>query len=272
MDEKQEIRDFIIWYLTNTTDKKTAKDYKLLEKYIKEELDVTEALIRENAFNDYVKRKQMMTEIFRAGRGADLALAEAEKELCEGLFFLKKEYQLERKGYEWEKADEDQLIDWLFCRTDTPPAVIPARLDSNYLLHHDYMEEWFAAMTYVCDFPVRYCAHTLYNGITEHFKYPFRSLILYREEGYADAVLARMKEILSADFKMDADEIDATFMKAFASVYCGGTKKKQETAYYQAYIDGWMETDRERFLAAIRTIWSLDLRKKVLKKLTGSAK
>lgn len=274
---KDEIRDFIIWYMTNKTDEKTLRDYRQFEKFVKEETEATEALLRENVITDYVRRKEMMMWIFRAGHGADLALTEVQKEICgkdpdSQIFFYKKEYQQERWGYEWEKVDEDQLIDWLFCRTDTPPAVIPMRCDQNYLLHHDYMEEWFAAMSYVCDFPVRYCAHSLYNGVVEYFKYAFRSMILYREEGYADAVLMRMREILSEDFKVNSDKIDAIIMKAFASVYCGGAKKKNETAYYQKYIDEWMKTDKECFLAAIRTIWSLDLRKKVLKKLTGSTK
>ena len=35
MDEKQEIRDFIIWYLTNQTDIKTLADYKKLQKEMK---------------------------------------------------------------------------------------------------------------------------------------------------------------------------------------------------------------------------------------------
>ena len=33
---KSEIRDFVIWYMTNKTDEKTLKDYKQFEKFIME--------------------------------------------------------------------------------------------------------------------------------------------------------------------------------------------------------------------------------------------
>ncbi|MBR1592860.1 MAG: hypothetical protein IJ666_07610 [Ruminococcus sp.] len=272
---KSEIRDFVIWYMTNKTDEKTLKDYKQFEKFIMEESDIAESLIRENVvprgYPNYYEIK-FMTELFKIGRCADIALEEVQKEMTNEFIFCKKEHQQELWGYEWEKADENQLIDWLLCRTDTLPAVIPNRIDPHYFLHHDYMEKWFAAISNVCDFPVRYCAHSMYNGVSEYFKYAFRSLILYREYGYADAVVMRIREIFSADFKLDSDKIDEIIMKGFAVVYCKGDKKKKETVYYQKYIDEWMKTDKERFQKAIQTIWSHDLRKNVIKKLTGSVK
>lgn len=271
---KSEIRDFIIWYMTSKTDETTLRDFKQLEKFIKEELDITEALIREDAIpkgypNHY--EIKLMTELFKNGRCVDLALLSAKK-MTDQFHFLNREYQMERWGCEWETEHEEALINWLLCRCDTPPEVIPGRDDFHYFISHDYLEAFFAAMSCACDFPVRYCAYAMYRGTIYAFKFPFRSLISYREEGYADSVIDRIKKIYAEDFKLDVDKTDSDIMTEFAIIYCGRDKKKTETAFYKKYIDKWMEEDRERFLEFVRNNLNVDFRKKVLKKLTGSAK
>ena len=278
MNEKimseQEIRDFIIWYITDKTAKKTGKDRKQLYKFFEEELDVTEAILRDGVipdgwpFDSY--KDEITVELFKNGRCADLAEAEG-KRIIKVFKFAPKEKQKKYYGYEWEEEDEQHLINWLLCKCDTPPKAIPKR-DEFYLpISHDCDELLFAAMSNVFDFPVRYCAYALYGGVLEQFKYPFRGLIAYKEEGYADSVIERIKKIYINDFKLDADSAEADIMRAFAAIYCCTAKKKAETAFYKKYVDKWMEEDRERFLGLFRGT-KKDVLKKVLKKLTASEK
>lgn len=272
---RTEIRDFIIWYITDKTANKTLKERRLLEKFIKEELDVTEEILRSGEipngwpFDRY--KDEMTTELFKDGRCADLAAVRA-KAYVDVFGFAKKEIQKEYCGYEWEKDDEQQLINWLLCECDTAPPAIPKRHEFSQPISDEPEEMIFAAMSNVFDFPVRYCAYALYGGVIDQFKYPFRGLILYREDGYADSVIERIKKIYADDFKADAERADSDIKTGFAAIYCCTSKTKAETAFYKKYIDKWMEEDRERFLGLFRVDKPLDVHKKILKKLTGSAK
>lgn len=274
--EKSEIRDYIIWYLTENNDKKTLKDYRKYEAFIKEEFEVTEALLRENAIPEWDNRPEenrieIMTELFKSGRCPDLALLEV-KRLTDQLKFVRKEYQMKYHGYEWKKDHEEQLKKWLLCQTDEFPAVIPLTDSPQLFVTHDHHEMLFAATSKVCDFPVRYCAYTMFRGYVWEYKFPFRALIAYREEGYADSVIERIKEIYARDFRLNSEEIDTEIKRAFAAVYCSRDKKKIENAFYQRYIDKWMTEDKDGFINMLRSTMTGDLRSKVLKKLTGSAK
>ena len=278
---KQEIKDYILWYF-DSKDEKTLKDYRLFVKLKTEAPDATEELIRENLVpgGEWPKnrqREELLNELFRQGRCGDLALENA-KELVEGLLFIHKEGRedLRKRGVkrmpEWSEADEAHLRRWLLCECDDLPETIPLTAIGQVHYCGECEEAEFAAMSVVCDFPLRYAAYTFYRGVVTEFKYPLRALIVNREEGFADRALARIKEMFSTLFRLSDEEIETNIMVGFAVIFCTGDRKKQETAFYQEYIDRWMETDREHFLSVIREHTNPDFRRKVLKKLTGSAK
>lgn len=276
---KEEARGFIIRYIEELdTGTLTAKDHKRLEKHFLEDADVVEELLREDiitggTFSKSRFRKGVITRLFQQGRCGDYALAEA-RELVEGLRFIDKngrEY-LRSVGVrympEWTAEDEAHLRKWLMCECDDMPENVPlTEIIQKINYCGDPEEMHFAAMSKVCDFPLRYCAYTMFRGVLMEFKWPMRGLILYREEGFADNVFETIKEMYSMLFGMTREEIDACVMLCFAGVYCSGEKKKAETLFYQKYIDKWMTEDRERFLGYIREKMNTDFRSKVLKKL-----
>ncbi len=269
---KQDIKSFIVWYINASADEKNPKDFKLYDKLIHEEPDITEELLRsEDSPESFRSSYYVKNILFKLGRCQDIALQEAEL-MTDEFIFLEKDYQLERWNCEWEPEDEIMLKKWLLCQCEEPPAVLPARCDFHYLLHHDYMEELFAAMSVVCDFPVRYLAYVIYRGTLYQVKYPLRSLVIYREQSFADSLVDTICKINQDYLKIPADEYEEKLMNNFAAIYCGGDKKKLETAFLKKNIDKWMNDDQEKFISCIREKMNPDLRKKVLKKLSGASK
>ncbi len=273
---KDEIRAFIVWYIkaacdAANTETLTLKQHRQLQQYISEELDITESLIRDRVITGEHWKEQwylddMLTALFEAGRCPDLALDEAKEWIGQCTFRRSEPPQ------EQDETNEARLKDWLLCRCDHPSESVPVRMDCNYIFDTDYTEALFAAMTRVCDFPVRYCAYVLCKGRLFQFKYAFRSLIVHRGAEFADTVLQRMKQICTDDFGLSSEQTEILIMCVFTAVYCSADKKKPETAYYQKYTDKWMAEEQDRFLGIIRNEMNPDLRKKVLKKLTGSSK
>ena len=277
----EEIRDFIVHYVSDT-EKKSNAQIKLFDKYLAEEHDIFEALLREGAFDKQKEHrfsyfKRVLNSLLNAGRCSDYALQEA-RSLADELIFINKEGResLRERGEknmpEWDAEEEAHLRRWLACECDDLPDTIPLTAIQQVHYCGDPEEEHFAALSHVCDFPLRYAAYTFYRGVVMEFKWPLRALILYREEGYADAAVEKMREMFAALFHQTTEEIDISIMLGFAAVYCGGDKKKLETAFYQQYIEQWMSEDRDRFIGYIRDNMNGDFRSKVLKKLTGSGR
>ena len=270
---KDDIRKYLIWFLTEAKDY-SLKELRLFDKYYKENLDITEELIRGNEI-PWQEKKNLWTDmtnaLFRNGRCSDIAVEIAEKVVNE-MQFQAKENRSDAPEQNWNDTDEEQLRQWLLCRCDILPDPIP--LTSEWMLPFagDPEEMQFAALSYVTDFTTRHCAYTLFKGIDIEFKYPMRALIVNREEGYADQVIGEMRKLFSATFRLSEERIDELIMIGFAAVYVGADKKKQETAFYKRYIDKWMAEDQAHFLGAIRNKMSPHFRSKILKKLTGSSK
>lgn len=275
---KEDIREYIIWYMENLdTGVLTAKDHKRIERHFIEDADVFEELVREGiiaggTFSTSRFRALVMRRLYKQGRCKDYALAEA-KEFAENLRFIDKEGREYLRSIgespmpEWTEEDETHMRKWLMCECDDVPETIPL---TNIMQMHfcgDIEEERFAAMSNVCDFPVRYCAYTLYRSVPIEHKWPMRGLILYREEGFADKVYEQITEIFSKLFGMTQEEIDITIMLVYTKIYYSGEKKKQETVFYQKFVDKWMTEDRERFLGYIREKMNTDFRSSILKKL-----
>lgn len=270
---KDEIRQYLIWFLTEAKNT-TLKEYRLYEKYYRENPDITEELIRGNEI-PWEKKKyawqDMTNSLFRIGRCGDIAVEIAEKVVNE-MHFLPKEERSDEPEMRWNDEDVEQLRQWLLCRCDELPAIIPLTASWRMPFAGDPKEEQFAAMSYVTGFTTRHCAYTLFRGIDIEFKYPIRALIINREEGYADQVIEDMRKIYASAFRLSEERIDELIMLGFAVTYVGAGKKKHETAFYQRYIDKWMAEDQERFLGCIRNKVSSRFRGKILKKLTGSSK
>ncbi|WP_295152077.1 hypothetical protein [uncultured Ruminococcus sp.] len=278
---QEEIREFVIGYL-GSKENKTNAQIKRFDKYLAEEHDVFEALIREgiiakNGRQSYSMYERVLDTLFRDGRCSDLALREA-KALADGLHFIDPEGRelLRGRGVknmpEWSTEDEEHLRRWLACECDDLPETVP--LTSIQQVHYcgDSYEEHFAALSLVCDFPLRYAAYTFYRGVVMEFKWPLRAFILYRENGFADEAVAKMREMYASLFRQTEEEIDINVMLGFAAVYCSGGKKKPETEFYQKYIEQWLSEDHDRFIGYIRDHMNGDFRSKVLKKLTGSGR
>ncbi len=277
---QEEIREFVVQYLSSTEAKSNAQ-IKRFFKYLSEEHDVFEALLREGFIADCPLSKSWLETIsgslYKVGRCKDFALQEARR-LADGLIFIDKKgrEELRNRGVnhmpEWSEEDEEHLRKWLACECDDLPETIPLTAIQQVHYCGDPEENHFAALSIVCDFPLRYAAYTFYRGVVMEFKWPLRALILYREEGFADTAVDKMREMFSTLFHQTAEEIDINIMLGFAAVYCSGDKKKLETAFYQKYIERWMAEDRDRFIGYIREHMNSDFRSKVLKKLTGSGR
>ncbi|HAG14037.1 MAG TPA: hypothetical protein DCG49_09275 [Ruminococcus sp.] len=270
---KDEIKKYLIWFLTEAKDW-SQKEYRLYEKCYKENPDITEDLIRDNEISWENKKYQwedMTNSLFRCGRCADIAVEIAEK-VVNRMLFPPKERRADEPELNWDDADEKQLRQWLLCRCDELPDTIPLTAAWTMPFAGEPEEAQFAAMSYVTDFTTRHCAYALFRGIDIEFKYPFRALIINREEGYADQVIQDIRNLYAAAFRLSEERIEELIMLGFAATFVGAGKKKQETAFYTKYIDKWMAEDQERFLGIIRNKASAHFRGKILKKLTGSSK
>ncbi len=270
---RDEIRNYLLWFLTEAEDW-SLKEYRLYEKCYKENPDITEELIRSNEIPWDKKKYQwqdMTNSLFRYGRCADIAADAAEK-VVNKMLFPPKEQRSDEPEMNWNDEDEEQLRQWLLCRCDELPHTIPLTATWTMPFAGDPEEERFAAMSYVTEFTTRHCAYALFRGIDIEFKYPFRALIINREQGYADQVIDDMRKLYSTAFRLSDERIEEMIMLSFAATFVGASKKKQETEFYKRYIDKWMADDQERFLGIIRNKASTYFRGKILKKLTGSSK
>ena len=270
---RDQIRNYLIWFLTEA-ENYSMQEFRLYEKCYKENPDITEELIRGNEIPWKEKKYQwqaMTNLLFRSGRCGDIAVEIAENVVKE-MHFPPRENRSDEPEMNWNDEDEEQLRQWLLCRCDSLPNIIPLTASWKMPFAGEPEEEQFAAMSYVTDFTTRHCAYTLFRGIDVEFKYPMRALVINREEGYADQVIEDMRKLYSSAFRLSDERIDELIMIGFAVAYSGAGKKKLETEFYKRYIDKWLAEDKERFLSLIRNKVNPYFRGKVLKKLTGSAR
>lgn len=264
---KDQIRDFIIYYFNTEPRNHSAKDEREFYKLIRTETDITEDIVENDMINDSAKNRHpgyhdLLNELFINGKCKEHALDWARIYVTDKMEFKKDE----KSQYAWDIKDEETLIDWLLCKTDAPPKVIPQRSDLNYS-SLGWLENTFGCISYVCDFPVRYLAYTVLCGTVFQFKFPFRGLLNKRGDEQASIFVSEIKKILCEDFRLDAAKADELLMRTFASCCFVSPKQKAETGFYMRYIDDWMKQDREGFLNAIESIKSNDTRKKILKGL-----
>lgn len=264
---KDQIRDFIIYYFNTEPRNHSAKDEREFYKLIRTETDITEDIVENDMINDSAKNRHpgyhdLLNELFINGKCKEHALDWARIYVTDKMEFKKDE----KSQYAWDIKDEETLIDWLLCKTDAPPKVIPQRSDLNYS-SLGWLENTFGCISYVCDFPVRYLAYTVLCGTVFQFKFPFRGLLAKRGEDQCDLCVNEIKRILCEQFKTDPTKANELLIRTFASCCFVSPKQKAETGFYMRYIDDWMKQDREGFLNAIESIKSNDTRKKILKGL-----
>ena len=268
---KEEIRDFFIWYFNTDPKSREAKDERLFDRLIRSDTDVTEDIvindiIPESAGSLNTKYHDLLNELYMSGRCKDKALDWAKVYVTDKMEFVKSELQPEKCSYTWDKKDEEALISWLLCKSDSVPSVIPKRFDINWF-NVGWLENTFGCISYVCDFPLRYCAYTVYSGTVFQFKFPFRGLLAKKGSDECDILVNDIKKILSEDFKLDISEVNTLLMRTFSACCFVSPKQKAETEFYMRYIDDWIKQDREGFINAINAIESNDTKKKILKSI-----
>ena len=204
--------------------------------------------------NDSAKNRQhgyhdLLNELFINGKCKEHALDWAKIYVTDKMEFKANDSSQDT----WDESDEEALINWLLCKTDIPPKVLPKRSDLSFL-SLGWLENTFACVSYVSDFPVRYLAYSIYSATVFQFKFPFRGFLSKRGDEQADLCVDEKK----------ADEL---LMRTFASCCFVSPKQKAETCFYMKYINEWLNKDRQSFINAIGNIESIDIRKKILKNL-----
>ena len=268
---KDQIRDFIIYYFNTEPRDHSAKDEREFYRLIRTETDVTEDIVENDMINDSAKNRHpgyhdLLNELYVNQKCKEHALDWAKIYVTDKMEFVKSELQPEKCSYTWDKKDEEALISWLLCKTDSVPAVIPKRFDINWF-NVGWLENTFGCISFVCDFPPRYCAYTVYSGTVFQFKFPFRGLLSKRGSDECDIFVNDIKKILSEDFKLDISEVNSLLMRTFSACCFVSPKQKAETEFYMRYIDDWIKQDREGFINAINAIESNDTKKKILKSI-----
>ena len=264
---KDQIRDFIIWYFSVEPKTRQAKDERLFDRLIKTETDVTKDIVE----NDIIpqrskdlntKYNDLLNELYINGQCKENALVWAKTYVTDKMEFKANDSSQDT----WDESDEEALINWLLCKTDIPPKVLPKRSDLSFL-SLGWLENTFACVSYVSDFPVRYLAYSIYSATVFQFKFPFRGFLSKRGDEQADLCVDEIKKILRENFKLDQKKADELLMRTFASCCFVSPKQKAETCFYMKYINEWLNKDRQSFINAIGNIESIDTRKKILKNL-----
>lgn len=273
---RDEKADFIV-RMSKPNHGGTDKDWKLYHKLINEEYDIVESLIRDGkmrfdgAWPESWNCERLLCILNKAGRGKEIAMEKAEL-VVDKHTYQPHEVRMEYYGHDWTDADEEHLKNWLLCKCDDLPESIPVTDFYPAYFGGINDEESLAAMSYVTDYPIRFTAYKFWRGAIFEFKYPMRALMVYREEGFGNKVLEDIKAMSLGVFRKTKEELEVQMMKMFSAIYCSGERTKKETLFYQKFIDEWMTNDKEHFINCLSTELIGDLRKKVLKKLTGSAK
>lgn len=191
-------------------------------------------------------RKMILMFLNNENRGADLAKEEAHRLA----------YAME--VVDCSKEEEEAFKLWLSGESDSMPDKLPR---NKYVVFiGNYVDsEQLCYMSKVSEFTARCLVYGLHRGYVDLFresvKEMMRNLGVQHTRNFLDAMFER--------YKISQKDV----MQMYSAIFAGGAKTKEEKAFYTEYVEKWLATSKEEYLAAISEI-SKDCRNKIMKKLS----
>lgn len=225
----------------------SARDEKIfLSLVLENEMAAKDVYHATSGKSGFPSRYKIVTALTSVCKGNEIAREEA-RSLVQRLTFRDCSYDVEC-GFK----------SWLLGESDDMPLSLPMEKNvAGFFVRAQYRTICYISK--VSEFPARLCVYGMMKGYIELFKNTLQHIVTEFGIDYARNFINQLVERYNVP--------DANLMAMVSVIYAGPAKQKAETQLYREYIEGWVNENKDNFLAEISSVLGGDWHKKVLKKL-----